>query len=99
MFLDCRLKISPASGSVTGGNNVVISSNGEKDLRDVIGVKWGEKLLTEFTLLSNHQLAVITPPGIPGVVSISLVRLMSTNCEEKGFYSYLQSSWAGAITV
>ena len=88
------LNLHPSSGPVAGGNCVIISG---KDLRDVIGVKFGECSAIFFTLRTHDQLEVIVPPGIAGVVPVTLTRLKSE--EEDVFYTYVQNSWIGAIAI
>ncbi|MFE9007180.1 Ig-like domain repeat protein [Streptomyces sp. NPDC007875] len=62
-------EVSPATGSVTGGETTVLTGTG---LTYVTGVTLGGVPAASFESYSDTLLAVVTPPGVPGPADITV---------------------------
>jgi hypothetical protein len=63
-------RVSPASGTVAGGTNVIITGTG---LRDVYSVLFGSVAATSFQVVSATQVRAVAPPQAAGVVDVRVV--------------------------
>ena len=81
--------VSPASGSVTGGDTVVITGT---NFAGVTSVKFGSAGAASFTVDSSTQITAVTPPGTTGPVDV----VVTTTGGASGPAVY---TYAAAITV
>ncbi|MEB2844730.1 IPT/TIG domain-containing protein [Endobacterium cereale] len=77
--------LSPATGSVLGGNTVTITGSG---MAAVETVAFGGNVTTDFTLVSPNQISVRVPPGAAGATSVSVARTGGGQ-SPAGSYTYI----------
>ena len=63
------LTATPAIGPVDGGTTLTLTGQG---FDDVAEVRFGPDPAPSFTILGDTELLVVTPPGTPGLVDITL---------------------------
>src|SRR5690606_31902400 len=74
--------VTPSRGPEAGGTLVVISGSGFTDATQVL---FGENAAPSMVVSNDTTIAATTPPGMAGVVNVTVVRPDGTATLEEGF--------------
>ena len=84
-------RISPNAGATTGGTAVTITGTG---FRSGATLSVGNRLATNVTVVSDTQITATTPPGVAGLVNVTVTNPGGLATALSGAYTY-----AGTVSV
>lgn len=80
-------EVTPADGSTTGGEAVVITGSG---FRDGVGVRVAGRESPLVEVLNDRKLRVILPPGLPGDATVEVGSAIDVPYRAEGLFTYVE---------